>query len=98
MKLVIEIPAVTYEEVKWWGLYLCPSDSDALVNSIKNGTLYEEKPHGEWIEVDTRFGQNICKCSSCNTLIDVPKSMNENLYSFCPNCGASMRKEGEDDA
>lgn len=47
MKLIIDIPAVTYEDVKFSGLYLCPRDSEALVNSIKNGTPYEELPHGK---------------------------------------------------
>lgn len=44
-KYIIDIPEVTYEEVKWRGLYLCPRDSNALVNAIKTSIPYEPQPH-----------------------------------------------------
>lgn len=52
--------------------------------AIANGTPYEERPHGEW-----RITFDGCECSICkDTTLSIP-------MNFCPNCGASMRKEGE---
>jgi hypothetical protein len=50
-----------------------------------------ERPHGEWVyhadwESD---GECAYECSRCGMGSDVD-------YDFCPNCGASMRKEGDE--
>jgi hypothetical protein len=41
MKILIDIPEVTYKQVCWRGLSLCPRDSDALVSSIRKGTVLQ---------------------------------------------------------
>ena len=49
---------------------------------------------GEWIEQDDGWDGVYYECSCCKeafTLIDGTPS--DNLYNFCPNCGAVMRKE-----
>ena len=51
----------------------------------------KERPHGEWIyhkewECD---GECAFECSKCGMGTDVD-------YNFCPNCGADMRKSGEE--
>lgn len=51
--------------------------------------LEEGRPHGEWI-CKGAVG-NGTWCSVCDTNI----KLFPNRYSFCPNCGADMRKEGE---
>lgn len=96
MKLVIDIPTVTYEEVKWRGLYLCPRDSDALVNSIKNGTQYEERPHGKWTTFTTIDGYTkyaTCSCCGYERKVGIGCSLDENnLPKFCESCGSDNRK------
>lgn len=44
-----------------------------------------EKKRGEWFDV----GSMSCRCSNCGC-----KANKE--YSFCPNCGADMRGEKND--
>ena len=57
--------------------------------------LMEERPHGEWVEVDIKplpYGGYTCnyQCNKCNYFTK------EYHLNFCPNCGADMRpKEGE---
>ena len=54
----------------------------------------EAQPHGEWIETYYSIdgvGASRFKCSKCGKEI----STYGNPYNFCPNCGASMRKDGE---
>lgn len=69
---------------------VCSSIKD---NRQKCGSYLEERPHGEWIyhkewECD---GECAFECSKCGMGTDVD-------YNFCPNCGADMRKEGEEGA
>lgn len=51
MKIVIDIPKETYNEVCWRGLYLCSRDKESLLNAIKNGTPLP-KEHGRLKDVD----------------------------------------------
>lgn len=51
-----------------------------------------EVVHGEWIEQDDAWDGVYYECSVCKeafTLIDGTPT--DNLYNFCPNCGADMR-------
>lgn len=36
MQVMIDLPEVTLQEVRWRGLYLCPRDRYALEDAIKN--------------------------------------------------------------
>lgn len=52
----------------------------------------EERKTGKWIEQDDGWDGVYYECSCCKeafTLIDGTPS--DNLYNFCPNCGADMR-------
>lgn len=53
-----------------------------------------ERKKGEWIEQDDGWDGIYYECSECReafTLMDgTPK---DNLYNFCPSCGADMRGE-----
>lgn len=52
----------------------------------------EERKTGRWIEQDDGWDGTYYECSECKeafTLIDGTPS--DNLYNFCPNCGADMR-------
>lgn len=55
-----------------------------------------ERKKGEWIEQDDGWDGIYYECSECReafTLMDgTPK---DNLYNFCPNCGADMKGDHE---
>lgn len=55
-----------------------------------------ERKKGRWIETDDGWDGVYYECSCCKeafTLIDGTPT--DNLYNYCPNCGAEMR--GEED-
>lgn len=102
MKLIIEL-----SEGDIWALsrdakegYDNPIDNVML--AVKNGTPLSE---GHWIEHDDWDGDMYYECSICKEpycLIDGTPT--ENLYNYCPNCGAHLpiiksdRERNEDDA
>lgn len=45
--------------------------------------------HGRWLYTDT----NTCECSICHTCEPYPFSE----FEWCPNCGARMDKEADDE-
>lgn len=51
MRIVIDIPEETYNEVCWRGLSLCPRGKEELVKAIKKGTPLP-KGHGRLIDAD----------------------------------------------
>lgn len=50
-----------------------------------------DRPHGEWIYHAEWHSDGECafECSKCGMGVDVD-------FNFCPNCGADLRKEGEE--
>lgn len=63
-----------------------------LVNSLED--IIEELPSaektGKWKPFDLTYGRNIYFCTACNNASEVPTSMGEPVYKFCPWCGARM--------
>ena len=51
--------------------------------------VFDERTHGEWVK-EPKSLWDIAICSLCNETCIGYRSAN-----FCPNCGASMRKEGD---
>jgi len=90
MKIVIDIPDEDYKFIKDLQFYHSGRRSGRtiernVINGIKGGTPYEERPHGEWkriIEED-----NDVECPFCGFQEDGV------YYNFCPSCGAKMTKE-----
>ena len=92
MKIIIDIPEKTYQKIKE-GIY----DYGDMNVIIQNGTPYEKRPHGEWIEVPKYKG--FYACSKCLERLggdfwafDHWEMRKEN---FCPVCGSDNRKRGE---
>lgn len=56
--------------------------------------ILTERPHGEWIKTDNRWGLGEYECSACRSYLDIPTQMGEPMFKWCPYCGARM-KEGE---
>jgi hypothetical protein len=70
-------------------------DKDILCDAIYHAIPYKERPHGEWKplgEPDELGIHSWHICSACGFrttwhMVDI--------FHFCPNCGADMRKRGE---
>lgn len=94
MKIVIDIPDEDYKFIKDLQFYNSGRRSGKtiernVINGIKNGIPYEERPQGEWIKEDEVHS----KCSLCGFKYADYRI----LFDFCPYCGADMRggKENE---
>ena len=60
------------------------------IEEIPSADVAEVK-HGKWIEQEDGFGDAYYDCSCCGEsfcLIDGTPT--DNMYNFCPNCGARM--------
>lgn len=82
MKLVIDIDDGLYKAIRDY-------ENPQILShfAIKNGTPYNERPHGEWIRNDN----GTYSCSICQSWI--PKE--QHYYArYCLHCGRVM-KEGE---
>ena len=96
MKLIIDVPEEVYEALKGITEDSTSLDPYSLADIIVNKSqLYEERPHGEWIEVPVKrdiLHPNGIKyvCSACKR---------DNCYGkppFCMWCGATMKSEEEE--
>lgn len=64
----------------------------------------EPVKHGEWEEKETHLNEGDCeitewqsaRCSKCGKYHTTPYMYSFNNFNFCPNCGAKMDKEIED--
>ena len=52
----------------------------------------KEVRHGKWLYEDSDVGWTDYKCSACGNIISTV-AQDEDLYSYCPYCGAKMDKE-----
>ena len=85
---------------KWLDEWTHPNAQGAIMDCIQtlNGmpSAQPQRPKGKWIEQDDGWDGVYYECSVCKepfTLIDgTPK---DNLYNFCPNCGAEMRGDAD---
>ena len=71
-------------------LDLCPKCYELLMD-FSQGKPYEERPTGEWIDTGSKeeYWDEEYQCSICGE--------KDHWHNFCPNCGADMRKEAEND-
>ena len=90
MKIVIDIPETVYEVYKEWHKNKVATVEQSI---IANGAPYEEKPQGEW----KALTYHTCYCTNCHFDFDIMKCDFMTKMKFCPNCGAEMRKETEND-
>ena len=73
-------------------------DKQKLLSALRNASarlevrVEEDKPIGKWTEhYDSTDGFTWLTCSRCMF------KAHEDDYNFCPNCGAEMRKEVNND-
>lgn len=72
-------------------------EADKNCRHFKNKADFKEIVHGKWenmTDIDSAY-LNTYRCSACGTTFwidEIPKDAN---YNHCPNCGAKMDKEQE---
>ena len=54
-----------------------------------------KRPKGEWVNKRTMQHDGEFYCSKCE--FELESFIQGAFYNFCPNCGADMRKEAEND-
>ena len=88
----------TLHDVAWKNWHEPTLSANVVLDMIRElPPAKPERKTGKWIEQDDGWDGIYYECSVCRepfTLIDGTPS--DNLYNFCPNCGADMR-EGQDD-
>lgn len=93
-KLIIEVAEGYY---KWLEIKKRENRASVAEITILDGKPYDERPHGEWIEVKEEVYYDywtVCECSLCKHSWALGELSIEDIkddYRFCPNCGADMR-------
>ena len=49
-----------------------------------------EPKRGKWKPIDLTWGRSFYYCTACEITENVPTSMGEPYFNYCPNCGARM--------
>lgn len=84
LKFIREAEHQIYGKESWGFASKC-------ITAVEDAPTIEERKTGKWIEQDDGWDGVYYECSVCKeafTLIDGNPS--NNLYNFCPNCGAKM--------
>ena len=74
-------------------------DFKRAIRTIPAGTIIDVAPvvHGRWEDsTDEWFGTDVYTCSKCReSYVLVEGTPKQNLWNYCPNCGAKMDGGGE---
>ena len=83
----------TMAELKRMGNMEAACYVQGFINSINKLPDAEQRQHGEWIRhIDDLFPEESTEeCSVCHE----EQRITGNDDNFCPNCGASMKREGD---
>ena len=94
------------ERLKWLkqiekDIYVCSLDS-TFADDAKSCAIHsvieelENQKTGHWIEKDGYDGDTYYDCSECGeSFCLIEGTPTDNLYNYCPNCGAKMEGENE---
>ena len=104
MKIVIDIPEEDYKFIQDLQFYNSGRRSGRtieqnVINGIRNGKPYEERPQGEWIEVKADISKDILyhiECSNCGAFGLLNEIRHYYFSDYCPFCGADMEGENHD--
>lgn len=75
-------------------------ENESLARTVNEASelLRKKRPHGEWIDLSDGWQEGTFRCSSCQMeFVLLEGTPEDNEYNFCPNCGASMKKEGDEE-
>jgi hypothetical protein len=63
-----------------------------MIEILNEAPIVEERKNGHWKCEDYLLGTTH-RCSRCGENYGMPHK----IYNFCPNCGAKMENNGDDD-
>lgn len=103
MDLIDRKQAISWIEC-WLGLHKyyhpyskCKTMPTSEVLDILNRVPSAEKT-GKWIEQDDEYNDTIYQCSVCGEeFVTIEGTPADNLWYYCPNCGARMEAKNEID-
>lgn len=55
---------------------------------------FEDRAEGEWVIIDSDLGYEELRCSNCNEITN--RYLDEKPFAYCPNCGAEMKGENDE--
>jgi DNA-directed RNA polymerase subunit RPC12/RpoP len=64
--------------------------------SYSTGLRMREIKHGKWVSTGNALGYTEYHCSACDNYLFLV-SWKDELYNYCPHCGARMDKEENND-
>lgn len=95
MKLMLNSPIT---EEQWDAITDVDFDhTSEIMFRTKHGkeVTFVKRPTGHWIEREETYGDLYYECSECKEpFVLIDGTPQDNLYNYCPNCGARM--EGTD--
>ena len=72
-------------------------DFKKAIKKIPKGIIVDVEPvrNGRWeVSIDEWFGTDVYTCSKCReSYVLVEGTPKENLWHYCPNCGAQMNED-----
>lgn len=84
-----KLRCVDCEQTQNYCKYLC--DLADVISDLEDAPTIEERKKGKWYVRDiTRYGGKPYICTVCG------RGAND-VYHFCPSCGADMREETNDE-
>lgn len=91
-------------EKKWTIASPEPYSTDAaeVLDSIRGASTVDAVPvaHGQWLQADDAwYGLTTFQCSACGEeyCFEYAEDLPTLNYNYCPNCGAKMDLEDEND-
>lgn len=105
MKLIIDIDDNVFTRLFDNGVDTSSDDREVIDRAVRNGKPYEERPQGKWfgrryiIQNTGKYDVDMLVCSECGYegSYDAETGISVRQTNFCPNCGADMRKETNND-
>lgn len=102
MKLIIEISENIYDTIMS-DVMPDAGQMSVIITRIYQGKPYEERPTGHWLsryyyrKSTNSYDVHMFVCSECGYEYSYDGETGRSDNNFCPNCGADMWKEAEND-
>lgn len=95
MKFIIDMSEGDFYSIRSGALYAIGHDryDDIVTDAFKQGTPYEDRPQGEWINHRNDHGHNIVDCSLCGKTMQWHDEDEDGVPRYCWYCGAKMHQD-----
>lgn len=91
-----DLKRAAIEAIKSLPVTLDAETVQQCVEAVSNMSFVQpERKSGKWIKVNGKTAINCSACYHCSWSLSFEDTVKR--FNFCPNCGADMRKDGEQD-